>query len=104
MRILLAPLAILLLAPTLPASAQSSRITPRVPAHCTLPGADKAARTAKPVAPQKLGDLPPASAIATVWRFDERGCPKPVVLQRGIGANSEKAVEPSGHAGPATIR
>jgi len=104
MRILLTPLALLLLAPSLPAMAQSSSANLRVPARCSPPGAEKAARSATPVAPQKLGELPPASAIAAVWRFDEKGCPRPVVLKRGIGANPDKAVEPAGHAAPHPIR
>jgi len=78
--------------------------TPRSPEVCAAPGADKAAGMAKPVVPQKLGDLPPASAISTVWRFDEKGCPRPVILKRGIGANPERAVEPSAHAAPSMIR
>jgi len=103
MRILLAPFAVLLLTPALPATAQSSSARVRTLTQCTPPGAEKSARSARPLAPRQLGDLPPASAIASVWRFDEKGCPRPVVLKRGIGANPDKAIEPSSHAARETI-
>jgi hypothetical protein len=32
----------------------------------------------KPARPQKLAELPPAEAYATVYRLDERGCMVPV--------------------------
>ncbi len=36
---------------------------------------------------QRLGDLPPATQIQTVYR-EVAGCPTPVVLRDGIGANA----------------
>ncbi|WP_156340289.1 hypothetical protein [Sphingomonas sp. Leaf17] len=45
-----------------------------------------ASRRAAPVGMHKLGDLPPAAQIQTVWRQVD-GCPTPVVLRDGIGAN-----------------
>ena len=39
----------------------------------------------------KLGDEPPAAQVRTVYRTDADGCPTPVVLREGIGANPHKA-------------
>ncbi len=78
------------------AAAQATPPPLQLPRHCTKPGADRVVQRDHSAKPQKLAELPPASAIAAVWRFDERGCPSPVVLKRGIGANPEKAVEPEG--------
>ncbi|MFD1788131.1 hypothetical protein ACFSC3_11160 [Sphingomonas floccifaciens] len=62
---------------------------PSVPPHCS-PTADKT-RGAKAPNSMKLGDQPPAAQVLTVFRRDASGCPKPVVLREGIGANPEKA-------------
>ncbi len=61
-----------------------------IPAHCG-PTADKT-RGPKLNGSMKLGDQPPSAQVLTVFRKDADGCPKPVVLRKGIGANPEKTL------------
>jgi len=42
--------------------------------------------TGRTVRAGKLGDMPPAQEIKAVWRFDEKGCPKPLVVRAEVGA------------------
>ena len=46
---------------------------------------------------QPLGAMPPAAEIRAVYRTVD-GCPAPVVLRKGIGANPEKQLPLSGFA------
>ena len=63
---------------------------PTVAPHCG-PTVDRT-RGAMATGPTKLGDQPPAAQVLTVFHRDADGCPKPVVLRKGIGANPEKAL------------
>lgn len=55
---------------------------PSVPAHCRP--ADKTSAPTR-AGLRKLGELPPGQQIKAVWRFDENGCPKPVVVRAKVG-------------------
>ncbi len=55
------------------------------PADCQ-PTAGIVAYRGGEIAPRKLGDLPPASEIYAVYN-EVDGCPTPVVVREGIGAN-----------------
>lgn len=44
----------------------------------------------------RLGDEPPAARVAALYRRDGRGCPAPIVLRKGIGANPDKALPVAG--------
>lgn len=75
-----------------PAAAQGSKrfLIKATPDRCAAT-ADKTAGTrARPS--MKLGDQPPASQVLTVYRRGPDGCPAPVVLRKGIGANPERAL------------
>ncbi len=55
------------------------------PAHCTRP--DRLKVDGQPMAgTQRLGDLPPADQIKTVYR-EMNGCPAPLVVRSGVGAS-----------------
>lgn len=61
-------------------------VPPRAtPAHCA-PAADKAAASGR-ASVRKLGELPPGQQIKAVWRFDEKGCPSPIVVRSQVGVN-----------------
>lgn len=62
-----------------------------LPADCSKPSSNHAGGTPAIAGPKKLADLPPADTIAAVWRFDERGCPSPVVLRPAQGPNPHTA-------------
>ena len=50
-------------------------------------------RYAKPegkAALRKLDELPPGQMVLTVFRRDEKGCPIPVVIREGIGAQPRR--------------
>ncbi|KQN24800.1 hypothetical protein ASE86_00410 [Sphingomonas sp. Leaf33] len=49
-------------------------------------------RGTKMAGPMTLGEQPPAAQVLTVFHRDSDGCPAPVVLRKGIGANPEKAL------------
>ena len=38
------------------------------------------------VGPRKLGELPPANSYKALWNVVD-GCPKPIVIRRGLGAS-----------------
>jgi hypothetical protein len=42
-------------------------------------------RDEQPARIRKLGEMPPADQVLTVYRTED-GCPKPVVVRRDIGA------------------
>lgn len=39
---------------------------------------------------RKLDELPPGQLVLTVFRRDARGCPVPLVLREGIGAQPRR--------------
>lgn len=89
MKLLIA--ATVLIAGSLPASAQLYRGP--APSARTLAercsGQQTATAPKMTARPQKLGDEPPASRLYTLYRSVD-GCPQPIVLQDGIGANKHK--------------
>lgn len=55
-----------------------------------VPSAGMAGLDKKRPPSMKLGDQPPAYRIYALYRTDRDGCPDPIVLQDGIGANRER--------------
>jgi hypothetical protein len=51
-------------------------------------GARTAVGSEKPSS-RKLGELPPAQLVLTVYR-EENGCPKPVIVRHNIGAQPRR--------------
>ena len=88
----------LLVLPLGVASAEAQRVVePAVKASCRG-GPVVAAETGPATGViRKMGDLPPAAQIQTVWRQVD-GCPTPVVLRDGIGANARSDDGVSGDA------
>lgn len=76
---------ILLTALTLPLSATTAqqRVMTRDGKPCTPSATLVADKAAKPGV-RKLGELPPAAQILTVYRTVDK-CPVPVVLRNGVG-------------------
>jgi hypothetical protein len=76
-------LSVLLFALAAPATAPAQ--TPRPLARrCTPPGLTYAQKGPRVVAPQKLGEQPPAREYLAVVR-QVAGCPEPAVVRSGIG-------------------
>jgi len=59
-------------------------LIPPPPVRCE--DAARKVATDRTVRAGKLGDMPPAQEIKAVWRFDEKGCPKPLVVRAEVGA------------------
>jgi hypothetical protein len=59
-------------------------LIPLSPVQCE--DAARKVATDRTVRAGKLGDMPPAQEIKAVWRFDEKGCPKPLVVRAEVGA------------------
>jgi hypothetical protein len=49
------------------------------------------------LAPRALGQEPPAARVLTLYRKVD-GCPAPIVLEKGIGANADRAPVIEGEA------
>lgn len=73
-------------------TAANAQERPASPPPTCAPHADRAAG-AKTAGVSKLGDLPDAVELRTVWRMVD-GCPKPVVLRDGVGGNPRAAKPP----------
>lgn len=62
-------------------------------ARCN-PGAAAVDYRGKGTSPKKLGEMPPANQIYTVYtRVDD--CPQPIVVRKGIGANPHLKTSPT---------
>lgn len=59
--------------------------TEQLSAECPRTSGYQAFDPAKPLKPQKLGELPPGNLYAAVYRLDENGCEAPIVVKYGIG-------------------
>ena len=80
-----------------PAVAQEKRprgdvLGTKAPARCN-PTAGVADYRGGKAPPRKLGEMPPANQIYTVYNV-VNGCPQPVVVRKGIGGNTRQPVSP----------
>jgi hypothetical protein len=86
--------AVLLTAPGIaPSQTRSFDLRRPTPARCA-PAAGIVADHDGRIAPRKLGEMPPASQIYTVYTVVD-GCPRPVVVRKGIGADPQQPSSPT---------
>ena len=58
---------------------------PPLGANCPRATNYYAYKDGKPLMPQKLSELPPGNMYSAVYRRDENGCEKPIVVKYGLG-------------------
>ena len=67
-----------------PVPVVASRLPPPSSPDCPQTTSYHAFDPARPVKPQKLGELPPANVYAAMWRHDGK-CEVPMVIKFGVG-------------------
>lgn len=63
------------------------------PARCEAPDQTVNDPRGVPAKPRKLAELPPANLYLTVYRIRD-GCPDPLIVRTGIGANADRVDAP----------